>query len=399
MKRSRRLLAALCAAVLLLSCILAGTAAADEIEIYQVAENDKMVDLPVDAMPAWIGGIIYVPYLVFDRSVTLVNLGVSYGLSRTDSEYKLSLYSLSGTLVFDLNDGTCVDSLTGENLDMKAVLRNGRPFVPLAAVCRYFGLSYTYTPTIYGTLIRITNGQERMNTNQFVDAATASTSSAMRSRYYNYLAQLNPGSSASPTPSAALPSTSTVPTQPSEDPEETGGDITLAFVCPPAEGLDTLLDTLESAGIRALFLFQAEDVSLYADEIRRIVGSGHAVGLTAAGRSPDELLPALEAGSAQLEQAAHLRTHTLYAPDASHSAIRQLEQAGWACWSPDLDARPDGRSQSSQASALLRRLDSREGQTSLLLDGSADSAGILSRILPSLQRDGFRFHLAVETQF
>lgn len=397
MKRCRRLLAALCVSAMLLALVLAGTASADEIEIYQVAENDKMVELPVDAMPAWINGIIYVPYLVFDRSVTLVNLGVSYGLSRTDSEYKLSLYSLSGTLVFDLNDGTCVDSLTGESLDMKAVLRNGRPFVPLAAVCRYFELSYTYTPTIYGTLIRITNGQERMNTNQFVDAATAS--SAMRSRYYNYLAQLNPSSSSSPTPSAS-PSASTPPTQSSQEPEEeTGGDLMLAFLCTPADGLDTLLSSLDSAGIQALFLFQPEDVSQYATEIRQILGSGHMIGLTVSGNKTDELLSSLEKGAKQLERAAHLRTHTLYAPDASSGTLRQLEQAGWVCWNPDLDARPDGRSQSTQASALLNRLNSRGGQTSLLLDASTDSAGILSRILPSLRRNDFQFHLAVETQF
>ena len=61
-----------------------------------------MLDLPLSAMPAWINGDIYVPYTAFDWTVTGVNLGVSYGQERTETEYKFTLYSLNGMLVFDL---------------------------------------------------------------------------------------------------------------------------------------------------------------------------------------------------------------------------------------------------------------------------------------------------------
>ena len=112
MRRIQKYLSGLCAAALLLSLLLAGTAKADEITIYLMAENDQMLDLPLSAMPAWINGDIYVPYTAFDWTVTGVNLGVSYGQERTETEYKFTLYSLNGMLVFDLNAGTCTDGFS-----------------------------------------------------------------------------------------------------------------------------------------------------------------------------------------------------------------------------------------------------------------------------------------------
>ena len=112
MRRIQKYLSGLCAAALLLSLLLTGTAKADEITIYLMAENDQMLDLPLSAMPAWINGDIYVPYTAFDWTVTGVNLGVSYGQERTETEYKFTLYSLNGMLVFDLNAGTCTDGFS-----------------------------------------------------------------------------------------------------------------------------------------------------------------------------------------------------------------------------------------------------------------------------------------------
>ena len=186
MGRGNRILAGACALAVLV-CLLLPAARADEPTIYLMAENDKMLDLPLDAMPAWIGGVLYVPYLAFDRTAAGVNLGVSYGQEHTESTYTFTLYSLRGTLVFDLNAGTCVDQLNQQPLTIRAVQRNGRVFLPLAGVCSFFGLSYSYTPTQYGTLIRITNGQENLSTRDFVSTASGG---AMRTRYYNYLEQL-----------------------------------------------------------------------------------------------------------------------------------------------------------------------------------------------------------------
>ena len=156
MRRIQKYLSGLCAAALLLSLLLAGTAKADEITIYLMAENDQMLDLPLSAMPAWINGDIYVPYTAFDWTVTGVNLGVSYGQERTETEYKFTLYSLNGMLVFDLNAGTCTDGFSGEAKDMRAALRKRAGVCPPGRGVQLFWPELHLYPHNYGTLIRIT---------------------------------------------------------------------------------------------------------------------------------------------------------------------------------------------------------------------------------------------------
>ena len=54
-----------------------------------------MCDLPGGLLPVAVNGVIYVPYSLFDKSATGVDLGVYYGLA-PDRGPILSLYSLSG---------------------------------------------------------------------------------------------------------------------------------------------------------------------------------------------------------------------------------------------------------------------------------------------------------------
>ena len=347
MRRIQKYLSGLCAAALLLSLLLAGTAKADEITIYLMAENDQMLDLPLSAMPAWINGDIYVPYTAFDWTVTGVNLGVSYGQERTETEYKFTLYSLNGMLVFDLNAGTCTDGFSGEAKDMRAALRNGRVFVPLAGVCSFFGLNYTYTPTNYGTLIRITNGQERLDTQQFV---TSASGLSMPTRYYKYLQELNQGTQPTPSPSPTPSGGGT-----DEPEQEDGLPVYLSFQCTGGGALDNILDTLEARGIRALFLFTPDALAAAEGQLRRLVGSGHAVGLSVPGQSLDGARAALEEGAGLLEQLVRVRPHTVYLEGAASGVADALEREGWACWSANVDGRPDGRSPVAHSGRTAQR--------------------------------------------
>lgn len=396
MARWKRMLACLCAAVLAVT-LLAGTQAmADSVEIYLMAENDQMLDLPLEAMPVWIGGAIYVPYHAFDWTYTGVNLGVSYGQDRNGTEYKFTLYSLNGTLVFDINAGTCVEQSSGEDMDMKAVLRNGRVFVPLAGVCRYFGLNYSYTPTNYGTLIRITNGQEWLSTSQFVESAT----NPMRIRYNEYLKAMSATSSPKPTSSSGGGGSS-VPPSATPSPDETDQrqlTVALAFQCTGTGG-EELLDILDGAGVRALLFFRPEVLADNESAIRRAVGSGYTIGLSVPAGDGKEALAALEEGSQWLEDTLCLRTHLALLEDPGKGAVRAVEEAGWACWSGGIDARDDGRSRSVQRSALLSDLEDRDGTARVLLDDSANIVGMLEQALNRMKQAGYRFRLLVETDF
>lgn len=391
MARWRRLLASLCAAVLVVG-LLAGTQAmADEVDIYIMAENDQMLNLPLEAMPVRIGGNMYVPYHAFDWTYTGVNLGVSYGQEHSGSKYLFSLYSLEGTLVFDVNAGTCQEAGTGEDMEMKAVVRNGRVFVPLTGVCRYFGLSYSYTPTQYGTLIRITNGQEWLSTSKFVDSATNS----MRVRYNEYMEAL--AAASSPAASASVNTGATVrPSSTPEDDDQRQLTVAVAFQC-TGEGADELLDALERTGIRALLLFRPEELADNEAAIRRAVGSGHTVGLSIRETSARQAMEEAEKGSAWLEDYLRLRPHIVYLEAGDGEAQRAMAQAGWACWSGGLDARDDGRSQSVQRSALLRELEKEQGLVRVLLDDSETVLAMLPQAVSQMRGEGYSFHLTVET--
>lgn len=396
MKRWKRMLACLCAAVLVVTLLVGTQALADSAEIYIMAENDQiLVDLPLEAMPVWIGGVMYVPYHAFDWTYTGVNLGVSYGQDRTGTDYKFTLYSLSGTLVFDINAGTCVEQSSGEDMGMKAVLRNGRVFVPLAGVCRYFGLNYSYTPTNYGTLIRITNGQEWLTTSQFVESSV----NQMRVRYNEYLKAMGATSSPKPTTSSgggATPTPSATPSPGETDQRQL--TVALAFQC-TGTGAEQLLDALDEAGVRALLFFRPETLAENERAVRRAVGSGHTVGLSVPAGTEKQALEALEEGSRWLKENLHLCTHLALLEEPGDGVTKTVEQEGWACWYGDMDARDDGRSQNVQRSALLSALENERGTVRVLMDDSANGVGVLERAMPRMEQEGYRFRLLVETDF
>ena len=183
-----------------------------------------------------------------------------------------------------------------------------------------------------------------------------------------------------------------------EPEQEDGLPVYLSFQCTGGGALDNILDTLEARGIRALFLFTPDALAAAEGQLRRLVGSGHAVGLSVPGQSLDGARAALEEGAGLLEQLVRVRPHTVYLEGAASGVADALEREGWACWSANVDGRPDGRSQSTQANALLRTLEGRRSAARMLLDDSGESAGILSRLLPRMPRDAYWFQLALDTR-
>ena len=75
-----------------------------------------------------------------------------------------------------------------------------------------------------------------------------------------------------------------------------------------------------------------------------------------------------------------------------------LEAEGWVCWTANVDARDDGRSASTQATALLQNLEGRRSTARVLLDDSTACASMLERALPRMSRSDYQFRLALETR-
>ena len=102
-------------------------------DLYFTSVNDRVLPLTADTMPLWSGGLLYVPYNVFDKETCGVDLDISTSYSRDAGT--VTFYRIRQILVFDLNTGTSRDDITGETYYAKAIIRNGRPYVPLNMVC------------------------------------------------------------------------------------------------------------------------------------------------------------------------------------------------------------------------------------------------------------------------
>lgn len=366
----KRLAALLCAAVVLFAAVLP-RAAAFTPTIYLLATNDKMCDLPGGLLPVAVNGVIYVPYSLFDKSATGVDLGVYYGLA-PDRGPILSLYSLSGRLTFTVNMGQCVD---GEDnpMNFRAVIRNGAVYVPAASVCNFFGLQYSFLPTAdRGTLIRITNGSQSLTDNVFLSSATLS----MTYRYNNILKSMETPSTPIPTPS--VPEVSAAPV---EKDDKSGVWVYLAVDASKAE--DTLLTALSGVSGRALLLFSPDSLSAQSDLIRQAVAAGFSIGLKVDGTA-EEVQLQLERGNHLLSHIARIRTHIAAAPA---SLTEFLDEAGWTCWTPNVTG--------SNASTLLRGLDSKHIVARLSLPATPS---VISRILTQVKTDGYTLCQPLETK-
>ena len=309
--------------------------------------------------------------------------GCPTGRSTPRALTPFTLYSLRGTLVFDLNAGTCVDQLNGTSLDMRAVQRNGRVFLPLAGVCSFFGLNYTYTPTQYGTLIRITNGQEWLSTQDFVSTASGD---AMRTRYYEYLRQLEGDSQETSTPQTPGESTG-------GETEQEGLPVYLAVQCTGAGGLESILDSLGDRGARApvplpgggpgRFRRPAAAAGGHRPRrgpvgVRRLPGDGP-------GRAGGGVPPCWRSWPTCGPTPSIWRTPPPAWPTPWR---RRAGCAGRPMWTP-IDIR---------TTALLQNLEGRRSTARVLLDDSTACASMLERALPRMSRSDYQFRLALETR-
>lgn len=388
MKRWKRSAALVLVLTMLVTLLNTAQAAGN---IYLTAVNENLLELTSDTMPAWSGGVLYVPYTVFDGSYTGINLGISSSYSR--DEGTVTLYTLQQMVVFDLNRGTCYNPLTEQTLSGRAILRNGRPYVPVAAVCSYFGLSYSVIDIDEGYIVRIKSSGVVLSDYSFVDSAQNS----IRNRIRDY----NQANQSQPTP-GVLP--------PTYNPEEPDTEITvpddpvdtdiiptyLAFSCEDSQGLSEILDTLDSRNQRAIFFFDAQGLEREDDLIFRILGSGYSIGLIAQGRSVSATHRLLEEANQTLSQVAYTRTSVVLVPESQRDA---LEEEGWICWNETASAVPtQGVGTNTYANQVLKRISGNYARVYLTLDASSETARVLPTLLRRLSEEGYGVSVPLETR-
>ena len=367
--KKRRLTGLLCAFALLCVLALPALGSSGGTTVYLLAANDKFCDLPGDVRPVAVDGTVYIPYSIFDKDITGVDLGVYYGIDQAGDTI-LNLYSLNGMLTFSLKMGICKDN-QDNTMDFWALTRSGIPYVPAAAVCRFFGLNYSFLPTSdRGTLIRISNANASLSDSLFLTSA----SNGMSIRYNNILQGLAP--LATPTP-APVPTPTATPA-----PEGSKGNIRV-YLAVDASTAQEDLTALFPSGVRGLFLFTPDSLARQSALVRQVVARGHSVGLIVSG-SLAEAQAQLEEGNRLLSHIARIKTRIVSAPAALTAG---LTAGGWSCWQANTTG--------STATALLSGLEAKRSVGRLTLPANAS---IVSRVISQVRSDGYTLRQPLETE-
>ena len=382
----KRILSFLCALLLCLGCLTASLSVQAADTPCFMAVNDNLLPLEDQYIPITVNGQYYVPYTIFDRNLTGIDLGI-YPIYNTILN-TLMIYNLDQMLTFDLNIGTCTDR-SGISYDTaRAVIRNGRIYVPAKFICDYFRLTYSSRVTTYGPLVRIRSAASIVDDNNFVGCAQLLMEERLRDWRKNQTSE----EPLVPTP---IP---TVSTAPEDDPDRSGVRTYLAFQADQTSGLEELLSLLKQNQIQALFFFPAEDLASYDEAVRAVLCGGHAVGLLVTGTTVPEITTQAAEGNQVLAQIAHLRTCTVLAPNVQADTEEALAAAGLLCWETDVSALPDGRSSYSQRNAVLNNMEQYYYEIFVLSDASTAAANLWSMLLPELVENRYDLRLAVETQ-
>lgn len=349
--------------------------------IYFTAVNDNLCPLNDETMPFWSGGNLYVASTVFSS----YDLGLSY--ARDTSAQTAVLYNKSKVLEFDLANGGA-NNTQGTYYSARAVSRGGYIFFPLAFVCSYFGLSYSLRDTSWIPLVRVCGGAI-LSDSQFIDAA----STLMASRYYAYRQSKNPGSSTAvdDQPDNSGNETQNVPQQEETEQEDTKSTarVLLAIRAEGDEPLASMLNTLDRYGYQATIFFDPAALEGRDDMLRRIISSGHRIGLvqTSGGR-----IDPLEEGNEQIRACTGTTTRLVL---SSYQSAAQ--NAGYAVYVPTVSAQTMGATASSRASRIFSAIERSSGTVKLLLGGDETTAEALPALCARLQQGDYTVRSVNET--
>lgn len=373
----KRISALLCSLALVCALILPVWGSSGS-TVYLLAVGDKFYDA---YRPVAVNGVVYVPYTIFDRTATGVDLGVYYGITPERGTI-LTLYSLSGMLTFTMQMGTCEDNL-GNSMSFHARWRNAIPYVPAAAVCSFFGLQYSFLPTTdRGTLIRITNPNSPGLADGFF---LQSAQGAMAYRYNQIIQSQNPQPTPTPAPTPTPPPATSRPPTGSNN-----GDTRVYFALDASQAQGDWTG-LFSSGAYALFLFTPDSLPEQASLVRKAVAAGHSVGLLADPTLDSQgVLEELERGNELLSHIARIKTRFYAFPEGPiFSQTDVLSAEGWIRWQANWHTAPNP----ANVQGMLNG-----GPSLIRMDLSETLPTHIYRVVSTLQNGGYDLRRPLETE-
>lgn len=341
--------------------------------VYFTAVNENICPLNDETLPFWSDGSLYIPGTVLSS----YDLGISY--VRDTSAQTAVLYNNRKVLEFNLA-GSGSNNRQGTYYSATAISRRGYVYFPVSFVCSYFGLTYSVVDTAWVPLVRLRSDSSVLSDSQFVDAAT----SLLASRYRAYEQSKKP----------TTPTTPTTPTKPETDSESTveqtqptgestGSKATARVLLAVRAGSDetvaSMLNTLDRYGYKATFFFTTDALEGRDDLLRRIISSGHRLGLIQTDRAED-----LRGANECLRRCTGTVTRMVI------SAQKDAAKAsGYTVYTPTLSAENLGSTASGRASRIMDRIGNSSGTVKLLLGGDDTSASALNTVCSRLRSEKY----------
>lgn len=394
----RKLAAILCAAVLFVGTALPGAMAAWDDGLVFIAVNIQLLPL-AEFMPITVGGSVYVPVTVFDaNSNGGTSLGIyNGGISKTFNTYTL-YNNESKFLTFDLSTGNSYDYYPdGTQQNCRAVVRNGKVYVSLNSVCRYFDLDSSYTNPAYRSypMVRIKSKDSPLyNDSEFVNAASTSAMLNIINEYYKTVTQDRPTASVVPVPTPPGGGTSGP-----GDVNHSNIAFRLAVRMETGQAGRAIMDVLRAEGRNALLLFTPDQIAAQDDLVRRAIGEGHSVGLLVPGGSAKEAEEAIRRGNELLSHVGRIRTRMILADGADAATRKTLEGAGWLCWNGNINGVPGRRTGSTTANEIMELAGEKRSLAAVTIDDSAASGTAIFTVMQKVRQEKFSYRAMVETEF
>lgn len=348
------------AAALCIVLLAAMTPRAQGATVYFMAINDTILELNSFAMPTSVNGTLYVPYTMLSTNATGVDVGVYATYSSVKN--RVLVYSSHRQLIFDIQADATYD-LEGRTYAERAIVRNSTVYLPIARICSVFSeISYSYSYTQYGYLIRVRNSAAVLSDEGFINAA-----SDMMSAAYDRYQQEHPEQSLSPAGPSPSPSQSV----------GSGAGAYLGFALEDPAAAETILSALSGENAQGLFFFTAQQLAEEGALVRRLLGQGHHIGLRTTADDVQSALEELEQARALLALCAHSRTDIVLAETLDGAGRERLEELGYVCWSTTADGRGLEGPAASRSAALMRQMTGGQSARNYLLwdEGGAETLG------------------------
>lgn len=282
---TKRMAAALLAAVMILVCV---PAAAADSSVCFVGINDSVpMYLSAAEAPYYKGNLLYVPYTVFQAGPG--GIAVSYNVDKGS----LVLFTRAKRLVYDLNAGTVTDELQKVS-NVTVVYRNGVLFIPVAKAASHFGLTAVMLTSSGGSpVLRFTDGGQKLDNTTFIRKAETLISMVLEKEETTFETEVSHQGT-------------------EEETEQNNGPATvfLAFVS-DAVSRETL-QTLETMRVSAAFFVTREQIEQDPGLVRQIYAQGHHIGLTA--ENAEDYDMALDEANAALDKVLFTKSVTALLP-------------------------------------------------------------------------------------